>query len=449
MTDPTSTDPTAHSGPGDQSSGDPEVTDGGTTDEPDHPEPIPLTEPADGVPPVLSTPAEFAEAGRLLSEGTGPVALDTERASGFRYSGRAYLVQIKRAGSGSFLIDPIDHPEALTPVIEALDGPEWILHAADQDLPCLRELGFRCARLFDTELAGRLLGIARVNLAAMVKHFLGLGLVKGHGAADWSRRPLPADWLNYAALDVEVLIELREAAAAALVDAGKETWAEQEFAAILARPDPPPRTDRWRRVSRIHTIKSPRILAAVQQLWNAREEIARRRDVAPGRILPDSAIIAAATADPKSLDELYKVPVFGGPRQRRQAARWLSALDAARRLTDKELPSRRPATVGLPPVNRWESKDPEAAARLAGIRAGLTDLSEQFSVPVENLLLPELVRQLSWEGVDPPTVQAVEQRLAAGGARPWQIELTAPVITEALGRPLEDEDADGPSIDND
>jgi ribonuclease D len=294
-----------------------------------------------------------------------------------------------------------------------------------------------------------LLGIARVNLAAMVEHFLGLGLVKGHGAADWSRRPLPADWLNYAALDVEVLIELREAVAAALVDAGKETWAEQEFAAVLARPDPPPRADRWRRVSRIHTIKSPRILAAVQQLWNAREEIARRRDVAPGRILPDSAIIAAATADPKSLDELYKVPVFGGPRQRRQAGRWLSALDAARRLTDKELPSRRPATVGLPPVNRWEGKDPEAAARLAGIRAGLTDLSEQLSVPVENLLLPELVRQVSWEGIDPPTVQAVEQRLAAGGARPWQIELTAPVISEALGRPLEDEDADGPSTDND
>jgi ribonuclease D len=393
-----------------------------------------LTEPADGVPPVLTTPQEFADAGRLLAEGSGPIALDTERASGFRYSGRAYLIQIKRTGSGLFLIDPIDHPEALAPVIDALDGPEWILHAADQDLPCLRELGFRCARLFDTELAGRLLGIPRVNLAAMVEHFLGLGLVKGHGAADWSRRPLPADWLNYAALDVEVLIELRDAVQAALVDAGKETWAEQEFAAVLARPDPPPRTDRWRRVSRIHTIKSPRVLAAVQQLWNAREEIAQRRDVAPGRILPDSAIIAAATADPKTLDELYRVPVFGGPRQRRQAGRWLSALDAARRLSDKELPSRRPTVVGLPPVNRWEGKDPEAAARLAAVRAGLTDLSEQFSVPVENLLLPELVRQLCWEGIESPTSDAVEERLRSGGARRWQIDLTAPVIAEALGQ---------------
>ena len=166
------------------------------------PEITPLTEPAEGVPPVLSTPAEFADAGARLAAGEGPIALDTERASGFRYSGRAYLIQIRRHGTGSLLIDPIDHPDALGPVIEALDGPQWVLHAADQDLPCLRELGFVCADLFDTKLGGRLLGIQRVNLAAMVAHHLGLGLAKGHGAADWSRRPLPDDWLNYAALDV-------------------------------------------------------------------------------------------------------------------------------------------------------------------------------------------------------------------------------------------------------
>lgn len=399
---------------------------------PEQPPAIPLTEPADGVPPVLTTQAEFAEAGRLLSSGSGPIALDTERASGFRYSGRAYLVQIRRAGSGSMLIDPIDHPEALGPLADALDGPEWILHAADQDLPCLRELGFHCASLYDTELAGRLLGIPKVNLAAMVEHFLGLGLVKGHGAADWSRRPLPADWLNYAALDVEVLIELRDAVQAALVEAGKETWAEQEFAAVLARPDPAPRPDRWRRVSKIHTIKSTRTLAAVQQLWNAREDVAKRRDVAPGRILPDSAIVAAAVADPKTLDELYKLPVFGGPRQRRQAGRWMSALEAARRLPDAELPPRRPPSTGLPQVNRWEAKSPEAAARLTSVRAAMSELSERVNTPVENLLPPDLVRQLCWDSVPSATTDAVAERLAAGGARPWQVELTAPVIAAAL-----------------
>ena len=403
--------------------------------EPDRPPAIPLTTPADGVPPVLTTPEEFADAARRLAEGSGPIALDTERASGFRYSGRAYLIQIRRNGSGTMLIDPIEHPEALGPVADVLDGPEWILHAADQDLPCLRELNFRCAALYDTELAGRLAGIPRVNLAAMVEHFLGLGLVKGHGAADWSRRPLPDEWLNYAALDVEVLIELRDAVQAALVEAGKDDWAAQEFEAILARPDPIPRPDRWRRVSKIHTIKSPRTLAAVQQLWNTREDLARRRDIAPGRILPDSAIVAAAVADPKTLDELYKLPVFGGPRQRRLAGRWMAALETARTLPDSELPSRRPPTTGLPPVNRWEGKDPAAAARYTAVRAGLTELAERVDVPVENLLLPDLVRQLCWEGLPSVSTEAVAERLTAGGARPWQVELTAPVIAEALTPP--------------
>ncbi len=401
-------------------------------DAPETPAAIPLTEPADGVPSVLTTPAEFAEAGRRLSEGTGPIALDTERASGFRYSGRAYLIQIRRAGSGSMLIDPIDHPDALGPVAAALDGPEWILHAADQDLPCLRELSFHCASLYDTELAGRLLGIPKVNLAAMVEHFLGLGLVKGHGAADWSRRPLPADWLNYAALDVEVLIELRDAVQTSLVEVGKETWAKQEFAAVLARPDTAPRPDRWRRVSKIHTIKSPRTLAAVQQLWSAREDVAKRRDVAPGRILPDSAIVAAAVADPKTLEELYKLPVFGGPRQRRHAGRWMSALETARRLPASELPPPRPPSTGLPQVSRWEAKSPEAAARLASVRTAMAALSESVNTPVENLLLPELVRQLCWDSVPSATPEAVAERLTVGGARRWQIELAAPAIAAAL-----------------
>ncbi len=226
--------------------------------------PTPLTEPAGGVPPVLTSAAEFSDAAALLAAGNGPVAVDTERASGYRYSQRAYLIQLKRAGAGSFLLDPTVEPDALAPVIEALTGPEWVLHAADQDLPCLREAGFTCTALFDTELAGRLLGRPKVNLATMVEEFLGLGLSKGHGAADWSRRPLPHDWLVYAALDVEVLLELRDATAAALTDAGKDDWAREEFAAVLARPAPAARVDRWRRTAGIHTVKSARGLAAVR-----------------------------------------------------------------------------------------------------------------------------------------------------------------------------------------
>lgn len=411
-----------------------------TDTEPTGPQATPLLHPADGVPAVLSTPREFAEAAAQLADGSGPIAVDTERASGYRYSQRAYLIQIRRlGGAGSFLLDPIEHPDALAPVIEALDGPEWVLHAADQDLPCLRELGFVCRTLYDTELAGRLLGLAKVNLAAMVAEFLGLGLVKGHGAADWSRRPLPDDWLNYAALDVEVLVELRDAMAAALTAAGKDGWAREEFAYVLGRPAPPPRTDRWRKTSNIHTIKNPRALAAVRELWTAREELAQRRDVAPGRVLPDSAIVTAATANPTTTDELIRLPVFGGPRQKRQAGLWLSALEQARALSDKELPPRKSPGTGLPPFNRWDQRNPDGAARAARVRPVIRELAETHNVPVENLLAPDVVRQICWDGVDlPATAASVDARMAAEDARAWQRELCAAPVAAALNAAVGD-----------
>src|SRR6478672_4763285 len=228
------------------------------------PEATPLLAPADGVPPVSVTVSEIRAAAELLASGHGPFAVDAERASGFRYSNRAYLVQIHRDGAGTVLIDPVSHgtdPIAtLAPVADVLATDEWVLHAADQDLPCLAEIGMRPPKLYDTELAGRLAGFDRVNLATMVERLLGLGLKKGHGAADWSNRPLPPEWLNYAALDVEVLVELRAAIAEQLEAAGKTEWAAQEFAHLVERATvvPPPRAEPWRRTSGLHAVRTAR-----------------------------------------------------------------------------------------------------------------------------------------------------------------------------------------------
>lgn len=417
---PSESEPSTESGPAEpESAGD------------DQPAPEPLLFPAEGVPPVLVEPDGFAAAAARLRSGTGPIALDTERASGFRYSQRAYLIQIRRAGAGTILIDPIAHPDGLSEVIEALSGPEWVLHAADQDLPCLRELGFAATTLFDTELAGRLLGMTRVNLAAMTAQFLGRELLKGHGAADWSKRPLPHDWLNYAALDVELLVELRDAMEAQLRADGKEDWAAQEFAYVLTRPAAPPRPDRWRRLSHIHSLRTPAELAAARELWHAREDLAQARDVAPGRVLPDAAIIDAAKVSPTTVDELTRLKIFGGPRQRRHARRWLAALHRAQTLPDDELPPRTAPTTGLPPVNRWEQRNPEAAARAGVVRPAIAQIAESVSVPAENLLSPELVRQICWQGVA-ATPAAVDEALQAGAARQWQRELTRDAIAQAL-----------------
>ena len=396
---------------------------------------VPLLTPRDGVPEVVTTAAGVAAAAEALAAGRGPLAVDAERASGFRYSARAYLVQLRRAGAGTVLLDPIPTAGALTPLASAINDLEWVLHSADQDLPGLDELGLRPAVLYDTELAGRLAGFDRVGLAAIVERTLGFELRKGHGAADWSTRPLPDAWLNYAALDVEILVELRDAMADELERQGKSDWAAQEFEHIRRAGPPAPKPDRWRRTSRIHTLKDPRRLAIVRELWTARDELAARRDIAPGRVLPDSAIVAAAEAAPRTVEELRALPVFGGPRQRRSSRIWLGAIERARALPKSELPPVTQPFTGPPPANRWARHDPEAAARLTAARSALAELSEQVQVPVENLVGPEMVRRLCWEWqvpTDADVVAFIEERFAADGARPWQRELTVPRLAKAL-----------------
>ncbi|MBN9734507.1 Ribonuclease D [Pseudonocardia sp. Ae168_Ps1] len=391
---------------------------------------MPLLRPADGLPPVTATAEALAEVAEAFAAGTGPVAVDAERASGFRYSQRAYLVQLRRAGAGSALVDPIPLRGELGPLAAALGGPEWVLHAASQDLPCLGELDLRPASLFDTELAGRLAGLPRVGLGPMVENLLGLSLEKGHGAADWSRRPLPEDWLVYAALDVEVLIELRDVLTGLLDEQGKLEWARQEFEAVRTAPPPAPRAEPWRRTSGIHKVRRPRPLAAVRELWQARDSLAAERDIAPGRVLPDAAIVDAAVRNPESAQTLAGLPVFRGRSQRRLAGYWFDALRRAADLPDAELPRGSATTDGPPPVARWADRDPDAAARLTAARAALAGVSEQHDVPVENLLQPDLLRRLCWT---PPSGGDVRGALAAGGARPWQVELLAPLLEPVLG----------------
>ncbi|NLF04987.1 MAG: ribonuclease D [Actinomycetales bacterium] len=403
--------------------------------EPDDARPavVPLAEPADGIPPVIDTPAAFAEAVAAFAQGSGPVASDAERASGYRYGQRTYLVQLRRAGAGTALIDPVAVPD-LSPMSDALVGVEFVLHAASQDLPGFREQQLWPTSVFDTELGARILGLERVGLATVVAELLGLGLAKEHSAVDWSTRPLPTEWLRYAALDVEVLVALRDAVAERLEAAGKLEWALEEFEAVRTAPPPPPRVDPWRRTSGMHAVRDTRELAVVRELWLARDESARRRDIAPGRVLPDRAIVAAAKAKPKTVAELVALPEFAGKGTRRRADLWQSAIDRARSLPASALPSSRGPRNGesVPPARAWPDRDPEAAARLAAARAALAEISARVNVPVENLALPELVRRLCWSPPSDTSVRGVGDFLAAGGARPWQVELVAAPLSGAM-----------------
>ena len=411
-----------------------------TAEDEDEPkrEVIDLLEPREGMPPVIVTAAELADAIERLAAGTGPLAVDAERASGYRYGQRAYLVQLRRAGAGTVLIDPIGCPD-LSGLDAAMADVEAVLHAASQDLPCLAEIGYRPRKLFDTELAGRLLGYPRVALGTMLEEVLGFRLAKEHSAADWSIRPLPMEMLKYAALDVEILIELRDALDAQLAADGKTEWARQEFDAVATAPPPPPRPDPWRRTSGIHKVRTRRSLAVVRELWQARDEIAREADLSPRRVLADQAIIEAARAEagkvpPTGRPQLDRISAFHARNARKHSARWQSAVLRGRELDDTELPEVAGAstTTGPPPAHRWAERDPAAAARLAAAREAAGALSTAHRVPVENLLTPDALRRLAWEPPDPATPEAIAATLTGLGARRWQAELTAGPLADAF-----------------
>ncbi|MEO6941620.1 MAG: HRDC domain-containing protein [Terrimesophilobacter sp.] len=378
---------------------------------------------------VIDSRRGFLTAVESIAEGTGPIAIDADRASGYRYSQRAYLIQVFRRGAGSFLFDPPAIGE-FGELQEAIGSVEWVLHAASQDLACLREVGLEPDTIFDTELGARLAGLQRVGLGSVVEELLGIHLAKEHSAADWSTRPLPQSWLVYAALDVELLVDLRDAVAELLDKDHKTEIARQEFAATLTREAKPFNPEAWRRLTGLHSLRQPRSLAVARELWLARDDYAREIDTAPGRLLPDLSITAAAKVLPPTKRDLAALKEFNGRASRTQLPRWWAAIETGMAL--EELPRMRIPGDSVPPVRAWSDRRPEADLRIKATRIAFAKLSEELSIPVENLLTPELLRQVAWEPPEPLTVDSVRTMLATGGARPWQRDATAPVIVNAF-----------------
>jgi ribonuclease D len=420
-----------------------------------------LTAPYDGLPKLISTPSQFEEMLNELSQGTGPFAVDAERASGYRYSARAYLIQIKRTNGGLHLIDPIPFGEDHS-LFQKLNllwmDEEVILHASTQDLPCLRELGLNPTRLFDTELAGRIAGMPRVALGTLTETILDISLAKEHSAQDWSIRPLPDDWLTYAALDVELLVDLRDEIEKILEDKGKLSWAQEEFSAILAAPAPPKRIDPWRRTSGSHKLRKPEELVVVRELWIKRDELARELDISQGRLLSDLAISTLAIAsqvqpltNKKQLEKALR-PIGIRARWMEYCDLWIAAIEGALAIPSEELPPLKLKGDGLPHIKIWRERFPEKYIPLSHARARLLAAATERDLPVENLLTPELMRKICWNyGGASAAVADIASDLASWGARHWQIEITAPLLSacldekEALPEPVKE---DAPATDS-
>lgn len=395
-------------------------------------------EPADNLPlvtaprqplRVVSSVSAWYEAIDSLGAGQGPLAVDVERASGFRYSQRAYLVQLYRRGSANFLIDPLEVAD-LSDLTHQFASEEWVFHAASQDLPSLRELGVEPVSIFDTELGARIAGLPRVGLQGVVEDLLGIGLKKAHSAADWSTRPLPDEWLDYAALDVELLPDLREGIHALLEKSNKLELAREEFDAVLSFVPPERPAEPWRRLSGLHQVRGARALAVARELWLAREEHAKDTDFAPGRLIPDRSIIAVAMEKPESKGALAGLKSFQGRASRKELDRWWRAVE--RGLTTDDVPALRGPSTSLPPPRAWMDKAPDAHRRFVIAKDLISRVAESLTIPVENVLTPDHLRKVCWAPDDEHSPNALDSQLQNLGARRWQRDIVVPLLIEAF-----------------
>jgi ribonuclease D len=356
--------------------------------------------------------------------GVQQVAIDAERASGFRYSQRAYLIQIAIRDLGIWLVDPVSQIN-LDDLIAPLNSKTWLLHAATQDLPCLAELGFRPSGLIDTELTARIVGLERVGLGSVCESLLDIELAKEHSAADWSQRPLTQEMLDYAALDVDVMFELWEKLSNLALENKKDTWIAEEFEHLMHFKPKPALEEPWRGLPGISRIKDLAKLKIAASLHATRDAIAVEKDIAPGRLIPDRSIMAAVNQAPKSRSDLANNKEFQGRASRTLLSTWWDAIAKAQELEISLEPSEK--GNGIPNHKSWERRFPEAHHRLEVVRPLVLALAAGLSIPVENLLTPDYLRRVCFE-----PQSDIPKQLAEFGARKWQIDLVTEVIQKGL-----------------
>ena len=367
-----------------------------------------------------------------LAQNSEPIALDAERASGFRYGQKAYLLQVAIKDKKIYLIDPVaDYDKELwTKFLSELSSTPWLIHAASQDIPCLTELGLSPSKILDTELAARLIGLPRVALGTLTEHYLQLRLAKEHSAVDWSERPLPDNWLNYAALDVDVLFDLWTKVEEDLVAKKKFEIAEAEFNYLLNPAPKAQKQDRWRSMTGLHEVKDQRALTIAKYLWTAREELAIEKDIAPGRLIPDSSIVAAVKENPRSRSELASLKTFAGRASRTFIDTWWKAIEEG--TLTKNMVELKPKAMGIPNHRNWLQKFPKAHARLLASRELLASLSEEQEIPQENILNPDALRQICFEPPIELTAESIATSLREKHVREWQIALVTQGLLETL-----------------
>ena len=351
------------------------------------------------------------------------LAVDLEAAGFHRYSDRVCLVQVN-SPDRTYLVDTlaVDPSPALRGPLEAPDV-RIILHGGDYDLRLLdRDLDLHPVNLFDTQTAAALLGEPSLGLASLLETHFGVRLSKKYQRADWARRPLSEEMLAYAASDTRHLHALADLLGERLEAMGRLTWAREESSLMESL--------RWseaEKVDPVTKVKGARYLelrdvALLREAWLWRDEIARRRDRAPFRVVADPVLLDVVQVRPRSVSGLAEMSGFSPQLAERSGRSLLDRLERIDRVDTEEL-------VGYPRSDRTGPGRPppelvEVADRL---KAARNRRSEELGIArgtlVSNTLLLEIARAGPENG---------EELFAVEGVRRWQVEAVGDALLEAL-----------------
>lgn len=312
-----------------------------------------------------------------------PLAVDTEFLTERRYAPRLCLVQIyAEAPDGPIeaLVDPFGAP--LDPLLPLLADPNItkIVHSGGQDLAIFANLGIKPAGVFDTQIAAAFLGYGhQIGYADLVRRQTGETLSKAQQFTDWAARPLSPEQRLYALDDVRYLPRIETQLREALVERGRLSWAQAEFARLEARASlQPDEVDLLRKFNLVGL--SRRQLAILRELAVWREGVARRTDKPATFIVPDATLLQIAKHPPTTMQDLRNtrgLPGMGAPALQEV----MTALERAAGLKPDQLPERaifeRPDSRAEPLANLLST--------LAALRADEQQISRGYLAPRDQL----------------------------------------------------------------
>jgi len=239
--------------------------------------------------------------------GHAQLGVDTEFMREKTYFAQLCLIQISTPDA-MYCVDPLVEAGQAA-FWKQLLADSWVLHSARQDIEVvLQTAGAMPAEIFDTQVAAGLLGFpAQMGYAGLVKELFDVDMAKSHTRADWSRRPLKPEYLDYAAEDVEHLLPAADILSEKLDQKGRLDWAKQDSALLLDKSlyeiSGEQAIDRLKGARNFRGAKR----AAAVRLAAWREEEAIRRDRPRQWIIRDNVLLDIAYKMPTNENQLAAI----------------------------------------------------------------------------------------------------------------------------------------------